>query len=765
TAEGVPVTTTVAMTFRIYDSDDGGIVLWTEPRSVDPDADGLIHVVLGTVVPIPDTAFAGPESWLSVQVESDPELLPMIRLTSSPYSFRVGSVDGATGGAVTGALSLNYTPPTNKDATMADDDAILLDPDDARGPLLGVRDPGGGYTLLMGGTTEYYDDVLSHKDVNVLSKKVEVGLAGLIIFGSDDTDTIVHIDATGKARIGWGNSNTGSGAFALGSCNSATGDSSTVTGGNSNFAAEFYATIGGGLDNEAWGGAVVSGGEGNIAGGTYSVVGGGLGNDAQQSSSTIGGGGSNEIVGPLSGGTIAGGTSNEVTGSGGAIGGGNYNKADDTSSVVSGGRGNRARGKYSVVGGGGCDWPLDRDTNSALGHWSVIDGGRGNIARGDFSVIGGGHNNRVSDTCSVASGGRNNYVRGTFSTIGGGIDNETADSLATIGGGRSNGVEEFYGTVAGGRENWVTAPYGTVSGGYINQANGWYATVAGGRYNHADSSWSAVIGGDGNQTRGRNSAIVGGLYNETGGARATVVGGSESYSGGFCSFVGGGRLQHATGEGAAIIGGENDTATGAFSVVLGGELNVASGMSSIAGGYRAKARHDACFVFADGNEADFESVRQHQFRVRADGGADFTDDTTWFFSIYHDDVDLVTTSTGAHLTVGGSWANSSNRDLKENFREVDPDELLARLDSLPITEWNYRAESPDTRHLGPVAQDFYRLFGLGADDGSITTVDPVGVALAAIQELHRRNESLERQIAELRALIEQSQATSPGAGR
>ena len=51
------------------------------------------------------------------------------------------------------------------------------------------------------------------------------------------------------------------------------------------------------------------------------------------------------------------------------------------------------------------------------------------------------------------------------------------------------------------------------------------------------------------------------------------------------------------------------------------------------------------------------------------------------------------------------------------------------------------------RHMGPMAQDFYSASGLGGSGTTITSVDPDGVALAAIQGL---NEKLELQQAELK---------------
>jgi hypothetical protein len=42
--------------------------------------------------------------------------------------------------------------------------------------------------------------------------------------------------------------------------------------------------------------------------------------------------------------------------------------------------------------------------------------------------------------------------------------------------------------------------------------------------------------------------------------------------------------------------------------------------------------------------------------------------------------------------------------------------------------------------MGPMAQDFYAAFGLGGGDTTITSMDPDGVALAAIQGLNQKLE-------------------------
>jgi hypothetical protein len=93
---------------------------------------------------------------------------------------------------------------------------------------------------------------------------------------------------------------------------------------------------------------------------------------------------------------------------------------------------------------------------------------------------------------------------------------------------------------------------------------------------------------------------------------------------------------------------------------------------------------------------------------------------------------------------------TSDRNAKENFATVDPESVLAKLVSLPVTEWNYKGDGADIKHVGPMAQDFRAAFGLnGNDDAHISAVDESGVALAAIQGLNQKlTEELQRQDAE-----------------
>jgi hypothetical protein len=99
--------------------------------------------------------------------------------------------------------------------------------------------------------------------------------------------------------------------------------------------------------------------------------------------------------------------------------------------------------------------------------------------------------------------------------------------------------------------------------------------------------------------------------------------------------------------------------------------------------------------------------------------------------------------------VEGNVALGSSRTLKTAFDAVDSAEVLAKLTDLPVASWRYKTEDESTRHIGPFAEDFQRLFGLG-DGETISLIDAQGVALAAIQGLDGR---LDREVDDLRAAI------------
>ncbi len=64
---------------------------------------------------------------------------------------------------------------------------------------------------------------------------------------------------------------------------------------------------------------------------------------------------------------------------------------------------------------------------------------------------------------------------------------------------------------------------------------------------------------------------------------------------------------------------------------------------------------------------------------------------------------------------------------------VDVRAALEALADIPMESWNYIAEGAGIRHLGPMAEDFWRAFGVGYGEGSITTLDAQGVVFAGTE--------------------------------
>ena len=60
-----------------------------------------------------------------------------------------------------------------------------------------------------------------------------------------------------------------------------------------------------------------------------------------------------------------------------------------------------------------------------------------------------------------------------------------------------------------------------------------------------------------------------------------------------------------------------------------------------------------------------------------------------------------------------------------------------------------------------MAQDFYATFGLGSDDKSISTIDPAGVSLAAIQGLYQVVQDKDRRITQLENEVAQLKIEQP----
>ncbi len=111
-------------------------------------------------------------------------------------------------------------------------------------------------------------------------------------------------------------------------------------------------------------------------------------------------------------------------------------------------------------------------------------------------------------------------------------------------------------------------------------------------------------------------------------------------------------------------------------------------------------------------------------------------------------------ATTAKLTTGGVWTNASDRKIKDNITQLNKQEILDKVNQLEVSRWHYKADEQPVTHIGPFAKEFYQAFGTG-DDYTISTIDPSGVALVAIQALSEKLEKLEAENASLKDCIQQ----------
>ena len=293
--------------------------------------------------------------------------------------------------------------------------------------------------------------------------------------------------------------------------------------------------------------------------------------------------------------------------------------------------------------------------------------------------------------------------------------------------------------------------------------------AVGSRWDDASVGLASVAFGEGTTASGIRSTAMG--FNTTASHNDSTAMGQATTASGFMSTAMGfattasGQASTAMGSGT-IASDETSTAIGidtdssGIASLAGGIQSVASGNAALAFGNGARAiginsvalgtrpsAGNGSFVFADSSSLVTLPTSPNQFAVRAVGGA-------FFFS-------NAAMTLGVQLSPSGTdWTSLSDVHAKHRFRELDGDDVLAKIARMPVTEWSYKEQDGAIRHIGPTAQDFHAAFGLGGDPLRIGTMDADGVALAAVRALEARSraqaariDALERALAEALAAL------------
>jgi hypothetical protein len=334
------------------------------------------------------------------------------------------------------------------------------------------------------------------------------------------------------------------------------------------------------------------------------------------------------------------------------------------------------------------------------------------------------------------------------------IDSGAASATIAGGGGLVGSTSEPNSIAAGGT-------FASIGGGVDNQAAGFVSTIAGGAHGRAIGSYSTVLGGTGNYAGGSTS-VAGGrgahVRDATEAGHVDGDGGTFVWSDstpGFTSTAsnqflvrahGGVGINTAVAEDGGPLRDEMTIAavpnlpTGSSNVDLTFENSTVAASHS---GFTWSATPDA-HMFLYEHRFDGTTLNYHPIVDFFDNGSTgaliaFNGHTYNGVLTVGDNGDGL--GSGAYLTSGGVWTNASSRAFKDGFAKVDVVGVLDKLVALPVQTWFYKKSRAEGQHMGPVAEEFASVFGLGNDSQHITTVDESGVAFAAIQGLNQKLES------------------------
>lgn len=139
-------------------------------------------------------------------------------------------------------------------------------------------------------------------------------------------------------------------------------------------------------------------------------------------------------------------------------------------------------------------------------------------------------------------------------------------------------------------------------------------------------------------------------------------------------------------------------------------------------------------------------------------GWNMTGSSNLVFSSTGGGIGTMTLASNGNLTINGTLSQGSSLTLKENLEPIQGLNLLQSLAKLPLYTWNYRQADKNDRHLGPTAEDFHRLFGLGNNEKVIAPGDMAGIALSAVQAMQQQLQAKEQALQLLQQRLEALEA-------
>lgn len=376
----------------------------------------------------------------------------------------------------------------------------------------------------------------------------------------------------------------------------------------------------------------------------------------------------------------------------------------------------KVKGAFRAGTATGTRWDsVNRGTNStALGNNNTASGessiavGNGNIASGENAFVAGAGSTATGVTSF--SFGDNSDAVGTRSVSIGYMTTSSASDAISI-----------------GNECWSDSANSITLGQHCIASTAANATAIG-QYCNATGMNSFAIGyGTGgiapnaNIAAGTGSVAIGNINNVTG-TNSVAIGRSNT-------IVAGANNSYAIGQGCSI-----NSSNATESIVMGTNAIMGSNNNS------------RCFFWNGDNTA-------RTMPAVPTGSACFScgsDINSVFAITFAGNIFTATSS-----ATGYAWSSSSSIDLKENLVEHNYSDTLDKIMDMPIYTYNFKTAAPGIKSIGPVAQDFNRLFPSDKDQLSIVERDMCGVALAGVKGVKLRLDSLSTvQQSQINTLIE-----------
>jgi len=101
-------------------------------------------------------------------------------------------------------------------------------------------------------------------------------------------------------------------------------------------------------------------------------------------------------------------------------------------------------------------------------------------------------------------------------------------------------------------------------------------------------------------------------------------------------------------------------------------------------------------------------------------------------------------ASGAHVTAGGVWTNSSSRAKKENIAALTLDDALAALARLEPVHFNYKTDTVE-QHVGFIAEDVPDIVATN-DRKGLSSMDIVAVLTRVIQAQQQQIDEMEARL-------------------